>query len=200
MRFGPNFHTEHKHSQPLKKGGTGLAAFVVNVMSGAWIKYSPFTRISVAATVIMSLAMIYLIQLHFRWAPYLRSRIQSGMNFSEQVEHLFSGHASKNALPRTMQPINDTVFIFQLVKTDGCTKRFDSPCLFSSYMSSLTAIVQDIQPVGLPFDWHLPPKRAVNSQQRDQRVQTSQKKLSETLHRLNSLGMSRSRAMRKEWS
>ena len=66
----------------------GLCAFVVNIMSGAWIKYSPFKGVSIAATVIMGIALLYLIQLHLRWTPYLTKRSSVETEASKVTWHL----------------------------------------------------------------------------------------------------------------
>lgn len=42
----------------------GLASFIVNIMAGAWIKYTPFNSVSTTATVVMALALAYLVQVH----------------------------------------------------------------------------------------------------------------------------------------
>lgn len=49
----------------------GLASFVLNVVAGVWIKYNPYSSISIAATACMGVAILYLLLLYSRWAPYL---------------------------------------------------------------------------------------------------------------------------------
>lgn len=49
----------------------GLATFVLNMLAGAWIKYQPYTSVSIASNVVIGLALIYLFYAHSRWAPYL---------------------------------------------------------------------------------------------------------------------------------
>ena len=40
----------------------GLASFTLNIMAGVWIKYTPFNSVSTAATVVMAIALAYLVQ------------------------------------------------------------------------------------------------------------------------------------------
>ena len=61
----------------------GLFAFQVNIIAGSWIKYAPYAHVSIAATTILAAAILYLVQLHLRWAPYLTSKSHPSMEPSD---------------------------------------------------------------------------------------------------------------------
>ena len=75
--------------------------FVVNMLSAAWIKYSPYNSVSIASNVIMGLALAYLIQAHSRWAPYLTGSSHSRRDSTFTVSCCFVYLAGLNPLHTT---------------------------------------------------------------------------------------------------
>lgn len=48
----------------------GLLGFAANNLAAFWIKFIPYTGISIAATTCMGLAFVYLLNVYLRWTPF----------------------------------------------------------------------------------------------------------------------------------
>ena len=83
----------------------GLLAFVANALAGVWIKYSPHSSVSIAATACMGLAFVYLMHLYFRWTPYYTGRTRPSRNAAIRVSiHLSSHNLLMTSFPRHSLP------------------------------------------------------------------------------------------------
>ena len=68
---------------------TGLAAFLVNIVSGIWIKYKPYTSVSIASTACVVAALVYLLLLLIRWSPYLTGSTKTSRKTAVSVRAHF---------------------------------------------------------------------------------------------------------------
>ena len=64
---------------------SGLLMFVINVLAGVWIKYNPYSSVSIASSACIGLAFVYLVLLYLRWTPYLTGYTKPARNSAVKV-------------------------------------------------------------------------------------------------------------------